>query len=166
MGVSGSGKSSVGRDLARALDGLFIEGDEFHPPANREKMAAGIPLTDQDRWSWLESIGTTIRDTVAGGKHVVATCSALKRVYRDRLRSSSGMDIRFVCLTGARAMLSRRMGERTGHFMPASLLDSQFATLELPDPDERAICVDVAAPLPEIVAQVMHWLRESDQPAR
>jgi gluconokinase len=144
MGVSGSGKTTVGVALAARLGLRFVDADELHPAANVEKMAAGIPLTDEDRWPWLDAVGAVL----ATGDVVVA-CSALRRVYRDRLRDAAPGLI-LVYLHGDRELLAERMGHRPGHFMPASLLDSQLATLEPPADDEHAFSFDVAEPVDAI----------------
>jgi gluconokinase len=149
MGVSGSGKTTVGAALADALRLPFVDGDALHPAANVAKMAAGIPLDDADRAPWLDAVGAVL----AAGPVVVA-CSALRRVYRDRLRLAAP-ELLLVFLDGSREVLAQRMAARPGHFMPASLLDSQLATLERPDPDERPVTVDIAAPVPDIVASLM-----------
>ena len=146
MGVSGSGKSTVGAALAHALGVRFVDGDALHPAGNVAKMAAGIPLDDADRAPWLDAIGTVL----AAGPVVVA-CSALRRVYRDRLRAAAP-SLELVFLDGNRELLASRMSVRPGHFMPASLLDSQLATLERPDADEHPLTADISATVPEIVA--------------
>jgi gluconokinase len=139
MGVSGSGKSLIGAALARALDVDFAEGDEYHPAENVARMAAGIPLTDDDRRPWLRALASRIRDAADAGRGLVVACSALKRSYRDILRDESGArELQFVFLRGPRAMIAERLPGRAGHFMPPTLLDSQFATLEEPSPDEHA----------------------------
>ena len=129
MGVCGSGKTSVGRRVAERMGWTFIEGDDLHPAANRRKMAAGTPLTDGDRRPWLDRIAARMRRIDGEGRSMVVACSALRRIYRDRLRAS-GAEVRFLHLTGAPALLRSRMERREGHFMPAGLLDSQLATLE------------------------------------
>ncbi|MCD2177969.1 gluconokinase [Rhizobium sp. C1] len=144
MGVSGCGKSSMGEALAHRLGLPFIEGDALHPPENVAKMAGGTPLTDEDRWPWLVRVGQALAAPQGGA---IASCSSLKRVYRDMLRREAGDDVIFVHLHGSRELLLSRMQHRPGHFMPASLLDSQLATLEAPGPDENAIPVDCAEPL-------------------
>jgi gluconokinase len=149
MGVSGSGKTTVGAALADALGLRFVDGDALHPAANVAKMAAGIPLDDADRAPWLDAVGAVL----AAGQVVVA-CSALKRAYRDRLRAAAP-DLELVFLDGSRELLASRMAARPGHFMPASLLDSQLATLEPPTADEHPVTVDVAAPVPEIVESLV-----------
>ncbi len=144
MGVSGCGKSSMGEALAHRLGLPFIEGDALHPPENVAKMASGTPLTDEDRWPWLARVGQALAAPKGGA---IASCSSLKRVYRDVLRREAGENVIFVYLHGSRDLLLSRMQHRPGHFMPASLLDSQLATLEVPGPDENAIPVDCAEPL-------------------
>ncbi|WP_371420675.1 gluconokinase [Tardiphaga sp.] len=142
MGVSSSGKSSIGKALADRLGWRFADGDDFHPPANVEKQRAGQPLTDEDRWPWLQSIADEIDHVTADGGRLVVACSALKRVYRDLLLHGRH-DIRIVYLDGARELIAKRMAARKNHFMPPSLLDSQFRTLEIPGPDERPITVSI-----------------------
>lgn len=151
MGVAGCGKSTAGALIAARLGVAFIEGDQLHPAANVEKMSAGIPLTDADRWPWLEAVGGAIADHVSRGDGVVAACSALKRAYRDVLRKASGADLVFVHLSGSRELIGERMKLRTGHFFPASLLDSQFAALEPPQRDERHVVADLRLPLEEMI---------------
>ena len=143
MGVSGSGKTTVGAKLARALDVEFLEGDALHPPSNVERMAAGIPLTDEDRRPWLIAIAQRLGGAQRAGTGLVVACSALKRSYRDLLRSRGAANVRFVYLSGSRPLLAERMAHRHGHFMPPSLLDSQLATLEEPSPDEDAWVCDI-----------------------
>jgi carbohydrate kinase (thermoresistant glucokinase family) len=143
MGVSGSGKSTVGARLAQRLGWDFAEGDDFHPAANVAKMAAGQPLSDADREPWLAAIAAWIDAELQAGHRGVITCSALKRDYRDKLRRA---DVRFVYLRVARAELERRLTGRPGHFMPATLLDSQLAALEPPSADEAALTVDADDP--------------------
>ena len=143
MGVSGSGKSSIGEKLAEALSLRFVEGDRLHPASNVEKMSKGIPLTDADRMPWLDLIGDTMKSALDDGEGIVVSCSALKRIYRDRLRAAAGGNLFFVYLDGSRELLTRRMGERKGHFMPASLLDSQLETLEVPTGEPGVVTVDI-----------------------
>ncbi|MEX0852596.1 MAG: gluconokinase [Bauldia sp.] len=152
MGVSGSGKSSVGARLSAAIGLAFRDADEFHPEANVAKMSAGVALTDADRWPWLDAIGEALRDADHG---IIVACSALRRAYRDRLRSAAGRPLTFIHLSGSRATIGPRIGARRGHFMPPSLLDSQLATLEPPAPDESAITVSVAPPLDDVVAAIV-----------
>lgn len=149
MGVSGSGKTAVGEALARHLGGAMLDGDDLHAPDAVAKMRTGTPLTDADREPWLDRIGAALRRRE--GAAVVA-CSALKRAYRDRLRSACP-GLRFVFLDGDAAVIAPRMQAREGHYMPASLLDSQLATLERPDPDEADVVrIDIDQPLPAVVA--------------
>ena len=152
MGVSGTGKSTVAGLLAGHLGWPFEEGDELHPETNVEKMERGIPLTDEDRWPWLDRIGAWIDAQAQAGEPGIVTCSALRRAYRDRLRRPN---VVFVFLSGTREVIQRRMAARSGHFMPLSLLDSQLATLEPPGPDEQVITVDLAGTPEEEVAEVL-----------
>lgn len=138
MGVAGSGKSTVGALLAERLGWPFRDADEFHPPANVAKMSAGTPLTDEDRWPWLAAIGEWIDARRAAGGHCVVTCSALKRVYRDRLIGGRE-GVRLVYLEGSQDLIAARMKARLDHFMPPALLASQFAALEPPTEDEFPI---------------------------
>jgi gluconokinase len=155
MGVSGSGKSTVARMLADRLGWGMAEGDDLHPPENKAKMASGTPLTDEDRRPWLESI----RDYVdRQPSNVVVTCSALKKSYRDILRTARGR-VRFLHLHGSPAVLAERMGNRTGHFMPPGLLISQLETLEPLQPDEDGTVVDISASTEEIVEAALSKLR-------
>lgn len=154
MGVSGSGKTSVGRAVAQALGYGFIEGDSFHPPANIEKMSHGIPLEDADRFPWLDRIGEQIRQSPADG--LVVTCSSLKRIYRDRLRGfAKGRRLFFIFLHGSEALLAERMARRKGHFMPASLLRSQLETLEDPTGEPDVVSVDIAGSTEDVVARTL-----------
>ena len=146
MGVSGSGKSTVGAALAQRLRVPYADADDFHPPENVAKMTAGEALDDDDRRPWLEAIGDWLADHDSG----VITCSALKRTYRDQLRTHRP-DTEFVHLHGEREVIARRQATRPGHFMPASLLDSQFATLEPLEGDEKGFVVDVGRSVDEIV---------------
>lgn len=149
MGVSGSGKTVVGEALARATGWRFVDSDDLHPPENRAKMSAGIPLTDADRQPWLERIRRGVIDATPGGDHCIIACSALRRAYRDLLTRDAG-DVRIVLLDGTREQIAERLTARQGHFMPASLLDSQLATLERPA-DGEAIAVPVTG-TPEAIA--------------
>jgi gluconokinase len=155
MGVSGSGKSVTGSRLAAALGRPFVDADDLHPAANKDKMAHGIPLTDDDRWGWLDTVGTRL----GVGDDVVIACSALKRVYRDRLRTAAP-DALFVHLHGSPELLAERAGHRVHEFMPATLLGSQLATLEPLQPGEWGVVVDVAPPLPEVVDRILAELQE------
>jgi len=159
MGVSGCGKSSLGRLLAARLGGAFVEGDDYHPPQNVAKMSAGLPLEDDDRWSWLDSVADAIQSRREHGG-VVAACSALKRSYRDRLRLRGSMW--FVCLNPQRSVLERRLQQRSGHYMPPSLLDSQLRTLELPQADEGALVLTVDAAPEVLAAAVLEKLGSAD----
>lgn len=151
MGVSGCGKSTIGARLAEALALPFADADAFHPPANVAKMSAGIALTDADRAPWLDALGGWLAAQAGGG---VIACSALKRAYRDRLRACVP-GLRILHLSGAPAMIVARQGAREGHFMPPSLMASQFATLEAPAPDEGAIILDIAAPPEALIARAV-----------
>lgn len=154
MGVSGAGKTTVAEGLARRLGWELLEGDSLHPEANVEKMASGQPLTDEDRWPWLERIADWIDERLEAGGDGIVTCSALKRSYREVL-SKRGRGVVFVFLSGSRSTLEQRMQARTGHFMPASLLESQLATLEEPAADERSIRVAIEQPVSAIVDEVV-----------
>jgi gluconokinase len=154
MGVSGSGKTTVAELLARKLGWPFMEGDRLHPPANVEKMRRGIPLNDVDRAPWLDRIGEELKSWSAEGKSGVMTCSALKRAYRDRIRAARP-DVRFVYIKGSVTLIQSRVAARHHEYMPASLLRSQFETLEEPGPDERAIVVDASGSAEEEVAAVI-----------
>ncbi len=155
MGVSGSGKSLVGAKLARGLDIEFVEGDGLHPPDNVKRMAAGMPLTDDDRRGWLIAIAARLREAKRAGIGLVVSCSALKRSYRDLLRSRVEADVRFVYLAGSRALLAERLAQRRGHFMPPALLESQLSILEEPSPDERAWVCDISQAPDAIVADLV-----------
>ena len=155
MGVSGTGKSTVAALLAGHLGWPLQEGDDLHPEANVDKMEQGVPLTDDDRWPWLDRVGGWIDEQVRRGEPGIITCSALKRAYRDRLRRPN---VVFVYLAGTREAITRRMAARAGHFMPLSLLDSQLATLEAPGSDEQVITVDLGGTPQEEVAVVLHEL--------
>ncbi|MGI5400051.1 gluconokinase [Streptomyces sp. CA-135486] len=160
MGVAGTGKTTIGPRLAAALGVPYAEGDDFHPPANIAKMSAGIPLDDADRWPWLDVIGQWANSRAGLGG--VVSSSALKRVYRDRLRAAAP-DVVFLHLTGDRALIERRMAERKGHFMPTALLDSQFATLQPLGDDEAGVAVDVSGSPEEITERAVAALRRLDQ---
>ncbi len=149
MGVAGCGKSSVGAALAEALAIPYRDGDDLHSAANIAKMSRGEALTDADRWPWLALVGQRLR----AGPMIVG-CSALRRVYRERITEAAGGPVCFVHLSGSRAVIGARMRARHGHFMPPALLDSQFKTLEPPEPDENAVTVDIDQPLEKIVAAI------------
>lgn len=138
MGVAGSGKSSVGERIASRLGLAFVDGDALHPSANVAKMSAGIPLDDADRWPWLDRVGDTVADGATYPQGVVVACSALRRVYRDRIRDRAP-GCRFLYLALTPEVAAERVGHRPGHFMPAALVTSQFATLEPPAPDEAGV---------------------------
>ena len=151
MGVAGCGKTTIGEHLAAAINGTFLDGDAFHPKANIEKMSQGIPLTDEDRWPWLDTFG---REIAARPGTVIGGCSSLKRAYRDHITQAAGEAVLFIYLNGSRDLIADRMGKREGHFMPTSLLDSPFATLQIPASDECAIAVDIDATTNEIVRRI------------
>lgn len=157
MGVAGCGKSTVGRELAARLGWTLAEGDDFHPVSNIVKMSSGTPLTDDDRWPWLDSIAAWTAEHDRAGQSTVVTCSALRRVYRDRLRRAPGRTL-FVHLVGSQELLAARLAARPGHFMPPSLLPSQLATLEPLEPDEGGVVLDIAASVPELVEQAISRL--------
>jgi len=160
MGVAGSGKSTVGAALARELGSEFLEGDAFHPAANVEKMAAGIPLTDADREPWLARLADLLADRHAHAESTVLACSALRRAYRDRLRAAVPGDESFAILLVAEARtLEHRLEARRGHYMPASLLESQLATLEPLEPDEAGATIDATGSPPDIVAAALAAVR-------
>lgn len=154
MGVSGCGKSSVGAALGPALGARYLDGDDLHPPANIAKMARGEALTDADRWPWLDLVGAklTAPDMILG-------CSALRQVYRERITKAAGAPVCFIHLQGSHALIGGRMAARAGHFMPTTLLDSQFATLEPPMADELAVTVSIDQSLAAIVADILAQLK-------
>jgi gluconokinase len=158
MGVSGSGKTTIAERLAEAEHWPLLEGDQFHPPANIAKMAAGTPLTDDDRWPWLRAIAAAIDAYRARGESAVVACSALRRAYRDILIGDRN-DVRLVYLKGSQALIAERMKARQGHFMPAALLDSQFQTLEEPGPDEHPITVEIGGTPEDIARRIEEQLR-------
>lgn len=155
MGVSGSGKSTIGARLARALEIEFVEGDDLHPAENVKRMEAGIPLTDDDRRGWLVAIAARLREAKRAKVGLVVSCSALKRSYRELLRSGGDENVRFVYLAGTRALLAERLANRRRHFMPASLLESQLSALEEPSPDERAWVCDIRETPDTIVGDLL-----------
>jgi gluconokinase len=156
MGVAGSGKSLIGAALARALDLEFVEGDDFHSVENVKRMSTGVPLTDDDRADWLSALAFRLHVTRNAGMGVVIACSALKRAYRDVLRGGTGAeDVRFIYLKGSPGLIAQRLAKRGGHFMPASMLESQFATLEEPSPDEDVWVFDISKSPEVIVADLV-----------
>jgi carbohydrate kinase (thermoresistant glucokinase family) len=154
MGVSGCGKSSVGIALAETLGARFIDGDDLHPEANKAKMSAGIPLDDNDRWPWLDLVSKALAED---GDTVIA-CSALKRSYRERILDGAPTTF-FIHLDGSREILQQRLGNRTGHFMPATLLDSQLATLEPLKADEPGAAIDIDQPIAQIITSIQDRLK-------
>lgn len=158
MGVSGCGKSTVGRVLAEEIAAPFLEGDHFHSAANIAKMSAGIALRDEDRWDWLAAFGRAMGAEARQNEFVVGACSALRKRYREVLTDAAGMPLLFVCLQADKASLERRLGKRE-HFMPASLLESQLETLEVPSPEENAMCLDADLPIANLVALIRVALR-------
>ncbi|TGD41781.1 gluconokinase [Pseudotabrizicola sediminis] len=150
MGVAGCGKTSVGEEMAQRVGRPYLDGDELHPTANVEKMRQGIALTDADRWPWLDLVAAELARDGA----LIIGCSALKRAYRDRIRAGAGGPVTFVHLEGSRDLIAARMAERAGHYMPLSLLDSQFAALEPPSADE-AISVNIDQPLNALVSRIL-----------
>ncbi|WP_417582310.1 gluconokinase [Pelagibacterium sp.] len=155
MGVSGSGKSTIGEQLADRLEIPFIDADNLHPRTNVEKMRGGTPLQDSDRWPWLEIVADAMRNTADTNGRVVCACSALRKSYRDCLRDRAQEPIVFVLLHGEKAIIAERQANRPGHFMPAALLDSQFATLEPFEDDENGITIDVALSIEDIVEKAV-----------
>ncbi len=164
MGVSGSGKSTLAALLAERFGCPFLEGDSFHSEANVAKMRRGEPLTDDDRWPWLDHLGAATGAAAQANRRAVAACSALKRVYRDRLRAAIGLPTRFILLQANREELTRRLNNRPGHYMPASLLDSQLALLELPGADEHALLLEGTIPPAAMLDRAAAWLDIDQQP--
>jgi gluconokinase len=158
MGVSGSGKSTIAARLAERLNSVYEDGDRFHPASNVAKMSAGLPLTDEDRWPWLQAIADEIDRVCQAGGHVVIACSALKRAYRDLLVHGR-RDVRIVFLSGTQSLIAGRLARRKDHFMPPGLLDSQFATLEPPGADENPVTVSIDASVETIVDDIVRQLR-------
>ncbi|WP_432727085.1 gluconokinase [Variovorax sp. W6] len=165
MGVSGTGKSSVAAGLAHLLGVPWVDGDDLHSPEAVARMRAGLPLGDEDRWPWLDRVGACLADSTAAPRGVVVACSALRRAYRDRLRAASP-DLRFVFLDGPPELVRQRMEQRTGHYMPPALLDSQLLTLEKPDGGEpdvlhTAIDMPVALVVANAGARLPRWPRDA-----
>lgn len=161
MGVSGSGKTTLTQALGQALACPVLEGDAFHSAANVAKMQAGHPLTDADRWPWLDRLGTALGAAAQRSGIAVAACSALKRSYRERLATASAAPLCFVLLDTDAGELARRMATRPGHYMPTSLLGSQLATLEPPGVDECAVTLDAVQPIEALVAEVLAWVGDA-----
>jgi gluconokinase len=157
MGVSGSGKSTVAEHLAARLGWKYVDGDLFHPTNNVAKMSAGHPLSDEDRWPWLKAIAGEIDRVCAANTRAVVACSALKRAYRDILVHGRD-DVRIVFLDGTQDLIAKRLTARKGHFMPPGLLDSQFKTLEPPQPSERPIAVSIDASVEAIIDDIIRQL--------
>jgi gluconokinase len=157
MGVSGSGKTTIGERLAARICWRYEDADTFHPPSNVAKMSAGQPLTDEDRWPWLKAIAAEIDRVCAAGERAVIGCSALRRAYRDVLAHGRN-DIQFVYLKGTQALIADRLGRRKGHLMPPGLLTSQFNTLEPPADDERAVIVSIDGSVETIVDDILRQL--------
>ena len=155
MGVAGCGKSTVGAALAERLGAVYLDGDTLHPPANIAKMSRGEPLTDEDRWPWLAIVGQRLAEPDGV---LILGCSALKRRYRDLIREEAVAPVTFVHLSGSRELIASRMGARTGHFMPTTLIESQFAALEPPAPDENAITVDIGDPIGRMVDRIVSFI--------
>jgi gluconokinase len=154
MGITGCGKSTIGKMLAHKLGVDFVEGDDYHSRENVERMASGIPLTDADRGDWLRALANRIRRAKDAGTGVVLACSALKRPYRDLLRSAAP-EARFIFLKGSRPLIAKRIATRQGHFMPSSLIESQLATLEEPASDEHAWLYEIEWPPEDIVIDIL-----------
>lgn len=154
MGVASCGKTTIGELLAESLSAHFIEGDRLHPVSNVAKMSAGKPLSDGDRWPWLAAVGASL----AGKEGCVASCSALKHIYREAIAKAARRPVYFIYLHGSRDLLEQRINARQSHFMPASLLDSQLKTLEPPVPGERALQLDIERSVPELVDKARNWL--------
>lgn len=160
MGVSGSGKTSVGLALAQRLGAPFLDADELHPPENVAKMTAGTALDDGDRAPWIDAVTAQVAAAEAEGRDLVVACSALRRSARDRLRETA--PVRFVHLQGAAALLQQRVDGRSGHFMPSTLLDSQLATLEPPEDEPSVLTLDAALPVAELAEAAAGWAERGD----
>jgi carbohydrate kinase (thermoresistant glucokinase family) len=155
MGVSSSGKSVTGKSIARRLHAPFLDGDAYHPSANKDKMRAGIPLNDEDRWPWLSSLAQALHEAAESKGVAVGACSALKRSYREHLTEAAGEPILFVFLDGSEELIASRMAKRAHEYMPLTLLASQFATLEVPSADENVLAVPVTLSVEAIVDKVV-----------
>ncbi len=155
MGVSSSGKSTVGEGLAQALGVPFLDADGYHPQSNVDKMRAGIALTDEDRWPWLAHYGTQLAGAARAAGTAVGACSVLRRAYREYLTERTGLPVLYVHLDNDPQLIRQRIARREHAYMPASLLESQLATLEVPSPDENALIVRNDAPVPEVIARIL-----------
>ncbi|WP_322537943.1 gluconokinase [Sphingomonas sanguinis] len=160
MGVSGTGKTTLSERLGARLDCPVLEGDAFHSAENVAKMRTGHALTDADRWPWLDRLGAAIGEAAREGGTAIAACSALRRVYRERLRTAAGVPLYFVFLDTDTQEIARRMSGRKDHYMPPSLLDSQLATLERPTADECALTLDAGLPPEMLVAHTLGWIEQ------
>jgi gluconokinase len=165
MGVSGSGKTYVGTAIATALNIPFFDGDDLHSPEARAKMTAGVPLNDEDRAPWLDRIGALLADAAAHPQGVVVACSALRRAYRDRLRAAAGPSLRFLFLKGDKAMMRARVAARKNHYMPPSLIDSQFATLESPEGEGDVVTIPADADLAQTLGATIERLASTGRGA-
>ena len=159
MGVAGAGKTTVGRLLAADLGGRFVDGDDLHTDSARAKMGSGVALTDDDRWPWLDRIGAALADGLAAGRSTIVACSALRRAYRGRLRAAVGPALQFVYLVATPEAMRKRVGERAGHYMPASLVDSQFAMLEPPTDEPDVIELPADSELNPAIPRLATQLR-------
>jgi carbohydrate kinase (thermoresistant glucokinase family) len=155
MGVSGCGKSSVGKALAQKIGAKFIDGDDLHPESNKKKMSSGVPLDDADRWPWLQLVGETLEIN----QNIVIACSALKTIYREKILSYAP-ETRFIHLNGSKEMLLSRLKNRSDHFMPADLLESQLQTLEQLAPSEPGKSFEIGQPIGQVVNEISQWLEE------
>jgi gluconokinase len=160
FGVCGCGKSTIGRLLASRLNSLFLEGDAFHPKTNIEKMSANVPLTDEDRIPWLANLGKTLGESARANGLAIAACSALKKKYRDQLIEAAQMPISFLYMKGSQELIAGRMAERTDHFMPVGLLESQIATLEPPTEEEHVIICPINQSPEQIVENALVGLKK------
>ena len=156
MGVSGLGKTTIGRRLAERIGAAFLDADALHPPENIAKMAGGIPLDDADREPWIETVARAVAELASGGARVVVACSALRRRHRDRLRRA-GRDVRFIHLAGGPDLARQRVADRHGHFMEAGLIASQFAALEPPEGESGVLTLDPARPVEDLVEDTANW---------
>jgi gluconokinase len=168
MGVSGSGKTTVGLRLAKICGLEFVDGDDLHSPQARAKMASGAPLTDEDRWPWLDRIGGALADPDKHPAGLIVACSALRRIYRDRLRARVGPALRFLFLAGDKTLMRERVSRRKGHYMPASLVDSQFAALEDPSGESDVVTLAADADLDRALPKTLRrlgggWARLGDR---